>query len=172
MEVTELNKESTSQEESSVFLFWFRLAMGWRIVYGALKLILGGMILKWATLDPAGLFYRLMQHEIIEDPGDLFVRLVGPMVEHISSNTSIFIALYLLFWGVVDIFLSVYILKRKLWAFRVALWVIAFFIIYEIYRLSYMHSLGLLIVIVVDMGMLLLIWIEYQKLSARHGHKS
>ena len=147
--------------ESTLFILFFRLAMWWRIVYGALKMLFGVALLRWATIDPAGLFYKLMSHEIIEDPGDLLIRIATPLVEHLSTSTTVFIALYLLFWGGVDVILSANILRHKLWAFPTALILIGVFVSYEIYRASYSHSLILGFIIAIDIFILWLIKKEY-----------
>jgi uncharacterized membrane protein len=146
----------------------FRLSMYWRIIYGLLKAVTGFLLLAVNRLDPASLFYKLMRHEIIEDPGDVFIRLASPVVDHLSSDTAFFAAVYLLFWGLIDIFLAVNVLRRRLWAFMVALFLISLFIIYEIYRISYTHSVFLGVIIMLDMAIVWIVYKEYLKLKKRH----
>lgn len=146
----------------------FRLAMGWKILYGVAKISLALILLKWATVDSSGLFYRLMEHEIIEDPNDLLIRFISPFIAHLSVSTTTFAAFYLLFWGLVDdIFLSVNILRDKLWAFPTALTLIALFVPYEIYRFFHTHSFVLIYIMALDITIFWIIATEYKKVKTR-----
>lgn len=142
--------------------------MAWKILYGLAKIALAIALLKWATVDPSGLFYKLMAHEIIEDPNDLLIRFVSPFIEHLSVETTTFTAFYLLFWGIVDdIFLSINVLRDKLWAFPAALTLIALFVPYEIYRVFHTHSFVLIYIIALDMTIFWVIATEYRRVKKR-----
>jgi len=146
----------------------FRLAMGWKILYGVAKITLALVLLKWATVDPSGIFYKLMEHEIVEDPNDLLIKFVSPFIEHLSVGTTTFAAFYLLFWGIIDdVFLSINILRNKLWAFPVALTLIALFVPYEIYRVFHTHSFILIYIIAIDIAIFWIIAKEYKKEKKR-----
>lgn len=146
----------------------FRLAMGWKILYGVAKISLALILLKWAAVDPSGLFYKLMEHEIIEDPNDLLIGFISPFIAHLSVSTTTFAALYLLFWGLVDdIFLSINILRDKLWAFPFALTLIGLFIPYEIYRVFHTHSTILIGIIALDVVIFWILATEYKKVKTR-----
>ncbi|MAZ67151.1 hypothetical protein CL652_00010 [bacterium] len=160
--------ETQTQNGPDWFSKIFRLAMGWKIIYGIGKIILGLAILKWATIDPSSLFYKLMGHEIIEDPDDILIRLVEPLLTHLSVGTTTFAASYLIFWGLVDdIFLSINILRDRLWAFSAALALFGLFISYEIYRFFHTHSFFLLFIVAIDIGIVWLIAVEYRKAKNR-----
>ena len=51
--------------------------------------------------------------------------------------------------------------REKLWAFPVALWFIALFVVYEIYRFTHTHSIALLIFALLDVCVAWFIWREY-----------
>jgi len=106
-----------------------------------------------------------MRYEIMEDPNDFLVSFVSPLLEKLSIDTLHFVAGYMMFWGFIDVFLSKSILGGKRWAFPILLIVILFFIIYELYRLSYTHSLILVGVIIIDIIVFYLVWREYKKIS-------
>lgn len=147
----------------------FRLAMTVKIFYGIIKIAFALALWKWATIvDPAGLFYQLTAKEIIEDSNDLFVRVVSPLIKHLSVDSTTFAVFYLLFWGIVDdIFLSINILRDRLWAFPFALSLITLFVIYEMYRVLHTHSLILVGIIIIDVGIFYLIAKEYNKVIKR-----
>lgn len=147
----------------------FRVAMFVKIFYGIVKITFALAFWKWATLaDPAGFFYQLMAHEIIEDPNDILIRVVSPFIEHMSLDTTTFAIFYLLFWGIVDdVFLSINILRDRLWAFPLSLTLITLFVLYEIYRVLHTHSWVLTGVIVIDFTIFYLVAKEYQNVRKR-----
>lgn len=134
-------------------------------MYGILKLFFGLVLLKFINNSFAGLFYNLMSHELIEDPNDILVRAVGSILNQVTINISYFIAMYLIFWGTVDTFLSINLLKLRLWSYPISLILIGLFTLYEIYRFAHTHSIVLLIIIFIDLFILWLIDKEYKKLS-------
>ena len=84
-----------------------------------------------------------------------------------SVYITTFLALYFIFWGVIDIGMSAFLLKERLWAFPVSILLIAVFIAYEILRFFQHHSVFLLGIIAVDIVILLLIQREYSILRKR-----
>lgn len=161
-------KQQIQVKDKDVFSTVFRLAMWWKILYGVYKVVLGLVLIKWVAIDPANLFYQLMSTEMIEDPNDLFVRIASPIIEHVTTGTTMFVALYLIFWGIVDdIFLSINILRDKLWAFPFTLTLIALFIPYELYRVFHTHSLILVGIIIFDIAIFTIVANEYKKLKQR-----
>lgn len=145
---------------------FFRIGMWWRILYGFLRLILGFVLLRLVGTPIADIFYKLMAHELIEDPRDFLMRAVSPLLQHLSFTVTYFLAAYLLFWGIIDILLSINLLKHKMWAFPVSIYLIGIFVLYEIYRFTHTHSLILACVIIIDMILIWLIRKEYLKLNS------
>jgi len=140
--------------------------MWWRIIYGSLRLILGFTLLKIIGTPVSDIFYTLMEHEIIEDPNDLLIQITNPFIQHLPFTITYFLAGYLIFWGIMDIFLSINLLKHRLWAFSVSIYIIGIFVLYEIYRFSYTHSYILAGVILVDLIIIWLIKKEYDNLRS------
>ncbi len=143
----------------------FDAGMYWRIFYGTLRLVLGITLLKYVGTPAIDLFHQIMQHEFVEDPNDLLLTMIGQIVSTHGFSITFFLASYLIFWGVIDVFLSVSMLRHHIWAFPVSIVLIAAFVLYEAYRFSYTHSLMLLGVIIID---ILVVWVirkEYRKLA-------
>lgn len=145
----------------------FRAGMWWRIFYGILRIILGTALLRLVDTSFADLVYQLLKFELIEDPTDFLIRVVYPLVEQHSFTISYFIAAHLLFWGFIDVIFSSLLLRHKLWAFPVSIALISVFVLYEIYRVSYTHSLFLAGVIIVDLFVILLTYREYKRLELK-----
>jgi len=129
---------------------------------GALE-IAGGVL--FLVVDPQALstiVLSLTAHEISEDPSDLVANLLRDGLGHLSSNTTIFAGAYLLGHGLVKLFLVVFLLRGKLWAYLAALWFLGAFVPYQVYRIVLTHSVGLIALTVFDLVVMVLIWHEYQ----------
>ena len=150
-------------KEEHIISELFQLGMYWRIAYGSLRIILGSALLKVVGVPFTEILYKLMQHEITEDSSDVLFQLAHSFFQAHPFSVTYFLAFYLIFWGCIDIGLSIYLLRHKLWAFPVSLVLIAFFIFYEIYRYFHTHSFVLLMIITVDIGIFWLIRREYSK---------
>jgi len=143
----------------------FRIGMEWRIFYGSLRLIFGLSLLRLIGTPLSDIFYTIMSHELIEDPADFIVQAVTPLLQHSSFTITYFLAGYLIFWGIIDILLSINLLKKRMWAFPVSIYLIGIFVLYEIYRFSHTHSRILAFIIIIDVILILIIRKEYNKLK-------
>ncbi|SMF55142.1 Uncharacterized membrane protein [Tistlia consotensis] len=140
------------------------------LLKGAHALIecLGGIALYLvSTATIADWVGRLTQDELIEDPRDFVANRLLEMAQHLSLGTKSFYAAYLLGHGLVKILLVVGLLRNRLWAYPASLAALAGFIAYQLYRYSYSHSLGLIVLTVFDLFVMALIWHEW-RLVRRH----
>jgi uncharacterized membrane protein len=144
----------------------FRFSMWWRIAYGSVRLVVGVALLQYIGTPISDLLLSVMQHEVTQDVTDALFQFFYHLIEDHSFTVTYFIALYLIFWGLVDIVLSLCLLWHKLWAFSTTMVLIALFILYSVYRFTHTHSLILLSIIFIDIVILYLISIEYKKLRS------
>ena len=149
----------------------FHFSMWWRIFYGSIRIVLGFVLLKMVGTPFTEIFYSLMSHEITEDPKDAIFQMLYSIIEDHSFTVTYFIAAYLLFWGVIDVALSILLLRHKLWAFHTSMVLITLFILYEMYRVTHTHSFILILVIIVDLVILYLINDEYHALRTQQISK-
>ena len=139
----------------------FDLGVIFKGIDGALE-VAGGVL--FLVIDPRTLstiVRSLTAHEISEDPSDLVANLLRHGLGHLSSNTTLFTGAYLLGHGLVKLFLMVFLLREKLWAYLAALWFLGAFVPYQVYRIVLTHSLGLIALTVFDLVVMALIWHEY-----------
>jgi len=162
------NADDVTSPESMSFLF--HLSMWWKILYGFIRVILGFILLKLIGTPFSDIFYSLMSHELSTDATDVVFQFVYHLMEDHSFTVTYFIASYLLFWGLLDIFLSTLLLRHKLWAFPTAMILMSLFISYEIYRVIHTQSLVLLGFIFLGFGILYLIDDEYRRLKSGVSH--
>lgn len=148
--------------------FIFRLSMWWRIFYGILRIILGITLLHIVGKPLSHIVYTVMSHEISGRRGDAVLEMLYQLFEIHQFTASYFIAGYFLFWGTIEIFLSICVLKRIKSAFPITMGIIVLFICYGAFRFTHTHSLILLGVLIIDFGILYLINNEYKKLKASH----
>ena len=83
----------------------------------------------------------------------------------VSYNTQYFVAIYLLFYGVVNIFLVLFLWRGKLWAYPTAIICFSLFTSYMFVRFLHTHSLLLLVFAVYDVVLIILTDLEYRRIK-------
>ena len=140
------------------------------LLKGAHALIecIGGLVLTFVSTSAiASLVNTLTQEELIEDPNDFVAAHLLSLAQNFTVSTQHFYAFYLLSHGLIKVFLVIGLLRNKLWAYPVSLVVLGLFIVYQLYRFSYTHGFGLIVLTVFDVTVTGLIWHEY-RLVHRH----
>lgn len=129
--------------------------------------VVGGLLLlvvRPATIDR--LVAAATQHELSEDPHDLLATRLLHAAGGLSGPALRFGAVYLLSHGLVKVVLVGAVLRNRMWAYP---WMIAFllaFIAYQVYRMTFAFSAGLLGLTVFDIAIVGLTYREYQKRRA------
>jgi uncharacterized membrane protein len=128
----------------------------------------GGILLYLVSTDAiASWVNAFTQEELIEDPNDFIAGYLSQMASHFSVASKEFYAFYLLSHGLIKLLLVVGLLRGKLWSYPASLAALGAFMVYQLYRYSYTHSFGLLVLTVFDLLVMLLIWQEW-KAVRRH----
>jgi len=99
------------------------------------------LFLNKATLS--NWFSYISYHELLEDPGDKFINFFAGLLQNLSSSTQTFVAIYILFHGCLNIFLSIQLYRKKHWAYLVTIVSIILFLFYQVYRVYLYHSVFL-----------------------------
>ena len=125
--------------------------------------LIGGVVLYFASVDLIrGIVTWLVHSELIEDPQDRVATYLLHAAEGVSVGGKTFAAFYLLTHGVVKLILVAGLLRNRPWAYPASLAVLGFFVAYQIYRLSFAFSVGLLLLTIFDAVVIVLIWHEYR----------
>jgi len=135
---------------------------------GMLELIGGILLLVIAPATIDRFARSLTQHELAEDPHDFFAR----HLLHLTGNlhkTQTFGALYLLTHGVVKIIIVVGLLRREHWAYPVAFVFLGGFVVYQLYRMTYDLTIGLVLLTAFDVFIIWLTWREYRRMRSRRA---
>jgi uncharacterized membrane protein len=135
------------------------------LLKGAHALIecVGGILL--AAIDTSTIIRlvdALTQEELREDPNDFIANHLQSMAHAFTVSTQHFYAFYLLSHGLVKVFLVAGLLRNKPWAYPASLVVLGLFVVYQLYRFSYTHGIGLLVLTFFDVVVIALIWQEYR----------
>ncbi|RWD93930.1 DUF2127 domain-containing protein [Mesorhizobium sp.] len=124
---------------------------------------IGGILLYVVTTDTiASWVNALTQEELIEDPNDFIAGYLSQMASQFSVASKQFYAFYLLSHGLIKLLLVIGLLRGKLWSYPASLVALGAFMVYQVYRYSYTHSPGLLVLTVFDAIVMWLIWQEWQ----------
>lgn len=151
--------------KENVFEKIFKISVIWRIFYGICKFITGIILLKIVPSEILKLFYSAGSKELVEDPNDFLINFIGHYIEKISSDTLIFIAVYLIFWGLADAILSYFLYKKVLWSYPVSLSLIGIFTVYEVLRFISTYSSMILFFIIIDLIIFFIIYREFGKIK-------
>lgn len=146
---------------------WFQVGVLLKGAHAVIECVTGLAFALVSTETIAGLARALTQHELVENPKDFFAGHLLALAQNLSIETKHFYAFYLLSHGLVKLGLIVALLKNKLWAYPASLIVLGLFIVYQLYRFSHTHSMGLIVITGFDIVVIGLIWQEYS-LVRRH----
>ena len=86
------------------------------------------------------------------------------LARHFPVTEQHFYAFYLLSHGIVKSVLVVGLLKEKLWAYPASFVVFGLFIAYQLYRYSFTHDVGLILLSIFDLFVIFLAVHEYRLL--------
>jgi uncharacterized membrane protein len=128
--------------------------------------VVGAVLLL--VVPPRAISHALVmvtQHELSEDPHDFIASHLLRLSERFSADTQFFAAMYLLVHGVVKVLLVWALFRRKLWAYPAAIVVFAAFAVYQMHRYFLSHSLAMIALTVLDVGVIVLTWMEYARLK-------
>jgi uncharacterized membrane protein len=140
------------------------------LLKGAHALIecIGGIVLYLASMNSiVALVNMITQEELIEDPKDFVATRLLSAAQNFSVGSKEFYAFYLLSHGLIKILLVIGLLKNRLWAYPGSLVALGLFVLYQLYRFSYTHSYGLILLTIFDLFLMVLIWHEYKLVRRR-----
>ncbi len=127
---------------------------------GVMEVISGIALLFPGVLTSVAMI--LIRNELIEHPHDFLATYLPHALPAFLAQSGWFAALYLVSHGVIKVVLVAGLLRGKLWAYPSAIVVFALFIVYQLYRYAFTHSVFLIIFTVLDLAVIWLTWHEYR----------
>ena len=147
----------------------FEVAILLKGLDGVLEVVGGLTLLVVSPATINRIVTTLTEHELSQDPHDFVATHLLNTAHGLSRGSVLFASLYLLSHGAVKIVLVTALLKNKLWAYP---WMIAFlvlFIVYQIYRMTLVPSVGLAALTAFDILVVWLTYREYQRQRYRRA---
>lgn len=123
--------------------------------------IVGGTLLLFTNKVNSFISY-LIDSEMLENPDDIFSKSIEHILVYISNHSHLYVSFYLLSHGIIKLILVISLLKNKLWAYPATVATVIFFIIYQLYRLSFGYSLFLILLTIFDLFVIWLTLHEYK----------
>ena len=133
---------------------------------GLLEVLGGLLLLLVSPATIADLARALTQHELSEDPHDFLATHLLHATGTLTGSALTFGAVYLLSHGLVKIVLVAALLRNQLWAYPALIVFLIVFIVYQLYRMTYAPSIGLVGLTVFDAIVTWLTIREYQRQRA------
>jgi uncharacterized membrane protein len=149
----------------------FEVGVLLKLIFGFLETVAGIILAFSGKLMINNFIINLAQQEVSEDPKDIFVNYLLKVSSNFFSDVHMFAIVYLIFHGVVNIFLGYFLLKEKIWAYPTAICLFFPFLVYQVYRYFHTHSLLLIFLSIFDACVMWVIYLEYQKKLARLNKK-
>lgn len=150
------------QDRARLRVLLFRLGVVLKGIDAILEIL--GAVALWLVSPGfiAAAVHFLTQDEIAEDPHDLVAHWLRHAAARLSLSSEHFMAVYLLAHGLIKIVMVYALLRNRLWAYPVAIFVFTGFIAYQLYRYTLTGGLGLIFLSAFDTFLIAVIWLEYR----------
>ncbi len=137
-------------------------------VDGVLEIV-GGILLLVVSSERIGAAAVYVTHHVLhENSQDFFAHLLTQSVSHLTGGAKLFGAVFLFWHGAIKVGLVWALLRRQWWAYPVAMAAFAIFVAYQLYRYTHTHSIWLIGLSLLDCFVIVLTWLEYQRLKRSH----
>jgi uncharacterized membrane protein len=161
--------QSTDTELKTVLHNSFEVGIFIKGFDGVFQVIGAALVLLVSPNKIASWIYAITSQELIEDKKDFVANHLVSFISHYTSHAQWFAAIYLASHGLIKIFLVYCLWKKKIWSYPLAISIFIIFGVYQMYRFSITHGIGMIILTVLDIIVVTLTWIEYKKLKASMG---
>ncbi|MEI7425031.1 MAG: DUF2127 domain-containing protein [Candidatus Staskawiczbacteria bacterium] len=140
----------------------FESAILIKSVFGIFEILAGTVLATSGKLIEDNIIVSLARQEIIEDPNDFIANHLIDFFNGFLINSHVFATLYLIFHGVINIFLAIALSNKKTWAYHSALTGFGVFIIYQTFKYFHTFSPLLLSLTLLDILIVIAVLLEYK----------
>lgn len=130
---------------------------------------LGGLLI-WFVTPAHGerLIQAFCNHDLSSDCNDIVARHLITITRDLTSGSKLFASIFLLSHGITKLVLVIALWAGRLWAYPLMILVFGGFGIYQVIRIAHTHSVGLMLITILDF---IIVWLtirEYrEKLQER-----
>jgi len=140
----------------------FEFSLVLKGIFAVLEII-GGVLAYFVSQHfLLNVILAVTKQEFIEDPNDIVARYLIQSVQSFSVSSQLFTSFYLLSHGILKVFLIAGLMRRKLSYYPISILIFTLFIVYQLYRFSFTHSIWLLLITFLDVVVVWLTWQEYK----------
>lgn len=143
----------------------FEISILLKGLHSVIEIIGGFLILFTTKASIVSLVTFLTDKELGEDPRDFLAQYLINTTNNLSMSGQQFAAFYLLSHGVIKFFVIWGLYKKKMWAYPTSLVVFTLFILYQLYRYTFTHSIWLLLFTAFDVIVILLTIHEWRRVK-------
>lgn len=140
----------------------FELVVLAKSFFGIVEILLGTILAISGRLAVSSLITDFAKQEVLEDPKDFLANYIISALNSVSAGTYLFAVIYMMFHGIMNIFLAISLAKNKMWAYPCAISAFSAFILYQIYKYFHTQSFLLLLLTILDVLVVLIIYLEYR----------
>jgi uncharacterized membrane protein len=167
-----MNPTTALTEKKAIDKLFF-LSMFIKATAGLVEVCTGIASLFLTTNEVLHATQLLVQGELAADPGDFLANYILNIAARWTPGaTNLFLFWYLLGHGVINLFLVVVLLKKKVWAYPLSLAIFGVLVAYEGLQVYLTHSPFLAAFTAFDLAVIWLIWREYRYMRRKHLHTS
>lgn len=146
----------------------FRLGIYVKTIIGFLEFASGLLFLFISKSLIVHFFTYFTADELLEEPNDWLINFFQNQLQHLSVGSQYFAAFYIVFHGIVNLALAWGLYRERIHTYILAIATIIFFMLYQVFRFSHTHAVGLLLITAIDALFVIVVWHEYQfKLKLR-----
>ncbi len=150
----------------------FELSLFFKGFFAVVELMSGLVLLGIGPHRFIAIFNWFTDNDLVEQPTDPLAQTVLTVAHGLSPETAHFYAIYLFGHGIIKLVMVLMLARRALWAYPVAVLVLAGFVSYQLYHYSVDPSFGLLVLSGLDLIMIGLVLREYWVLKSVVGLKT
>ncbi len=140
----------------------FRFSVFLKGLHAIIEIVGGILLYTISTSFIVDSLQGIAEAEVLGDTHDIVSNYLLHVAETFSVSGQAFAAYYLLSHGIVKMFLAVGLLRNKLWSYPASIVALGAFILYQVYRYTFTHSIWLIVLTVFDFIVIWLIWHEYK----------
>ncbi len=138
----------------------FEISLAIKGVFAVMEVLSGVAVYFVTQRFVLNLVGAITQHELARDRRDVIANYLLHAAQSFSVSTQHFTAIYLLSHGIIKVWLIVGLLRKRLWYYPAAILIFGLFIVYQLYRFSFTHSVLLLLITALDLLVIILTWQE------------
>ncbi len=158
----------TPQEEHQVYEF-FRFGVILKGLISVAEVVVGILILLIPHTYVVQFVQMIADFTSSQTHFTSLLSHITTELETFTTGAVVFLALYLLSRGLIKVFIIWGLLKNKLWAYPVSLFVLGLFVLFQLYQIATTHSVLVISITLFDLFVMYFIWREYRIVTAHNA---